>query len=100
MESVAAHRHRYKAGRHNMTGAHYKPSYRYQRDRGKASTHLQSHCLLFQPIVQYGPFVMNTEAEIQQAMLDYQTGSNGFEHAKGWYSEIGLPITHADKRRR
>ncbi|NGP52859.1 pirin family protein [Thioalkalivibrio sp. XN8] len=30
---------------------------------------------LGEPIVQYGPFVMNTPEEIRQAILDYQTGA-------------------------
>jgi redox-sensitive bicupin YhaK (pirin superfamily) len=29
---------------------------------------------LNQPIVQYGPFVMNSQAEIEQAMMDYRNG--------------------------
>jgi redox-sensitive bicupin YhaK (pirin superfamily) len=30
-----------------------------------------------EPIVQYGPFVMNTVAEIEQAMLDVSRGKFG-----------------------
>jgi hypothetical protein len=44
---------------------------------------------LDQKVVQYGPFVMNTEAEVQQALMDFRTYSNGFERARGWQSEIG-----------
>lgn len=44
---------------------------------------------LDQKVVQYGPFVLNSQEEVYQAMLDYQTASNGFERTRGWQSEIG-----------
>ncbi|RRT52071.1 hypothetical protein B296_00050703 [Ensete ventricosum] len=42
---------------------------------------------LNEPIVQYGPFVMNAQAEIQQALDDYHYCKNGFEKAKNWKSQ-------------
>lgn len=44
---------------------------------------------LDQKVVQYGPFVVNSMEEVQKAMFDYQTHSNGFERARDWQSEIG-----------
>ncbi|KAH8833798.1 RmlC-like cupin domain-containing protein [Flagelloscypha sp. PMI_526] len=44
---------------------------------------------LEQDVVQYGPFVMTSRAEIQQALMDYNYGRNGFEEAHSWTSEIG-----------
>ncbi|KAK3387531.1 RmlC-like cupin domain-containing protein [Podospora didyma] len=44
---------------------------------------------LDQKVVQYGPFVLNSQEEVYQAFMDYQTHTNGFERAKGWESEIG-----------
>ncbi len=44
---------------------------------------------LNEPIVQHGPFVMNTREEIMKAMMDFQSGSNGFEGAAEWSSEGG-----------
>jgi len=44
---------------------------------------------LDQPIVQYGPFVTTSKEEVIQAMMDFQTASNGFERAADWQSEIG-----------
>jgi len=41
---------------------------------------------LNEPIVQYGPFVMNTNAEIEMAIKDYQLCRNGFENARHWKS--------------
>jgi hypothetical protein len=42
---------------------------------------------LNEPVVQYGPFVMNTQAEIDQTIKDYQLCKNGFEMAKSWRSQ-------------
>lgn len=45
-----------------------------------AATSVPARCLVIggkplnEPIVQYGPFVMNTRQEIEQAMRDYQSG--------------------------
>ncbi|KAL8365178.1 hypothetical protein RB595_004131 [Gaeumannomyces hyphopodioides] len=44
---------------------------------------------LDQKVVQYGPFVVNSMEEVQKAMFDFHTHSNGFERAKDWQSEIG-----------
>jgi len=43
---------------------------------------------LKEPIVQHGPFVMNTREQIVQAYEDYQKGRNGFEGAPQWKSEL------------
>ncbi|KAF2631358.1 hypothetical protein BU25DRAFT_418172 [Macroventuria anomochaeta] len=42
---------------------------------------------LDQPVVQYGPFVALSSEEVMQAVLDFQTGQNGFERAVNWVSE-------------
>lgn len=44
---------------------------------------------LDQAVVQYGPFVTTSREEVIQAMMDFQTSSNGFERAADWQSEIG-----------
>uniref|UniRef100_A0A7C9DWF8 Pirin-like protein n=1 Tax=Opuntia streptacantha TaxID=393608 RepID=A0A7C9DWF8_OPUST len=41
---------------------------------------------LNEPVVQYGPFVMNTQAEIEKTFEDYQLSKNGFEMARYWRS--------------
>jgi len=42
-----------------------------------------------EPVVQHGPFVMNSREEIEQAFQDYQLGRNGFEKVKTWKSVEG-----------
>lgn len=39
------------------------------------------------PVAQHGPFVMNTQEEIMKTMMDFQSGSNGFERAPTWQSQ-------------
>ncbi|KAJ8397988.1 hypothetical protein AAFF_G00433350 [Aldrovandia affinis] len=43
-----------------------------------------------EPVFQHGPFVMNTEDEIDQSISDYRSGTNGFEKAKTWKSKISI----------
>ncbi|XP_057867647.1 pirin-like protein isoform X2 [Cryptomeria japonica] len=43
---------------------------------------------LNEPVVQHGPFVMNTRQEIVQTIQDYHLGRNGFERANVWHSQI------------
>lgn len=48
---------------------------------GRAQALLLSGVPLREPVVQYGPFVMNTEREIEQAIRDYRAGKLGeIEH--------------------
>lgn len=42
---------------------------------------------LNEPVVQYGPFVMNSQEQIMEAMRDYQMARNGFENARKWQSD-------------
>ncbi|KAK8133818.1 Pirin-like protein [Apiospora sp. TS-2023a] len=50
--------------------------------------------VLDQQVVQYGPFVLSSKEEVYQALMDYQTHSNGFERADGFQSEIGKSMAH------
>lgn len=44
---------------------------------------------LDQPCVQMGPFVETSQDKIVSAIMDYQTGNNGFERSRNWRSDIG-----------
>ncbi len=56
-----------------------------ERDGDRFSVHASEDALLLflggaplnEPIAGYGPFVMNTKAEIEQAIVDYQDGKMG-----------------------
>ncbi|KAK1297314.1 hypothetical protein QJS10_CPB15g01552 [Acorus calamus] len=47
---------------------------------------------LGEPVAQLGPFVMNTQEEIDQTVDDYRYYINGFEKARHWRSEALIGI--------
>lgn len=48
------------------------------------SCKLHQKCIYFTFL---GPFVMNSDDEIQKTFRDYQLGKNGFENAPKWQSD-------------
>jgi redox-sensitive bicupin YhaK (pirin superfamily) len=42
---------------------------------------------LDQSIVQHGPFVMTSQKDVRQAVMDFVSHTNGFERAKSWESQ-------------
>lgn len=51
---------------------------------------------LDQPVVQHGPFVATSREKIYETFMNYQSGQNGFEKARGWSSKIREGITEKD----
>uniref|UniRef100_A0A2N9EX72 Pirin C-terminal domain-containing protein n=1 Tax=Fagus sylvatica TaxID=28930 RepID=A0A2N9EX72_FAGSY len=49
---------------------------------------------LGEPVVQFGPFVMNTQEEIDQTTDDFENYVNGFEKARHWRSETGISLDY------
>ncbi|OAY55186.1 pirin-like protein [Manihot esculenta] len=47
---------------------------------------------LGEPLVQWGPFVMNTQEEIDQTIDDFENFVNGFENARYWRSEAAVSL--------
>ncbi|CAN4102656.1 unnamed protein product [Withania somnifera] len=47
---------------------------------------------LGEPIAQLGPFVMNTQQEIDQTIQDFENYTNGFEKARHWRSQARIEL--------
>ena len=45
-----------------------------------------------------GPFVMNTQEEIDATNQDYKNGKNGFEKAIGWQSTFAKEVIEKRKQ--
>ncbi|CAK9438483.1 uncharacterized protein LODBEIA_P27070 [Lodderomyces beijingensis] len=48
---------------------------------------------LDQEVVQYGPFVLSCQEDVQKAILDYQYARNGFENIRTWRTLISNGVT-------
>lgn len=44
---------------------------------------------LDQEVYQYGPFVLASRQDVQQTLIDFSLGQNGFEGSRNWRSKIG-----------
>nr|ACU20099.1 unknown [Glycine max] len=49
---------------------------------------------LGESVVQFGPFVMNTQEEIDQTIDDFENYTNGFEKARHWRSESAISLDY------
>ncbi|GAA0184743.1 transcription cofactor [Lithospermum erythrorhizon] len=49
---------------------------------------------LNEPVVQQGPFVMNTKEQIEKTFRDFHSYTNGFQRAKTWKSENARGFSH------
>ncbi|XP_020585591.1 pirin-like protein [Phalaenopsis equestris] len=70
------------SGHHNLVLSKGDGVRVWNRSEGKLRFLLIAGQPLDEPVVKYGPFVMNTREEIEQAFVDYQLCKNGFEKAK------------------
>lgn len=65
-------------------------------ETGDGSAHLLliAGQVLDQPVVQRGPFVMNSQLEIHEAFEDFYMHKNGFERARDWRSQNSKKAIH------
>lgn len=85
------------AGQQHVGQAHCTLVLSSESDSLEVTNHTQELCHfvvvagqpLNEPVVQHGPFVMNTKEQIEQTFRDYRNGQNGFENARTWHSSFG-----------
>ena len=65
---------------------------KFNADKGKSRFVVIFGKPLGEPIAKYGPFVMNTQQELENAVDDYRKAKNGFENRINWESKIQYMI--------